>query len=123
MATPDDGDDLFAETSDPAELKNLRADLAEAKRQLKRLEKEFLDRLKIEVTELNNDSEVTLVLRILKSDLQDRLDADIESGRRSLADRYRTWADKYAVTLLDLESQRIAAATNLNGYFKDLGYE
>lgn len=123
LATSDDEDGPFAETSDPTELKNLRADLAEAKRQLKRLEKEFLDRLKIAVTELNNDSEMTLVLRILKCDLQDRLDADIESGRRSLADRYRAWADKYAVTLLDLESQRIAAATNLNGYFKDLGYE
>jgi type I restriction enzyme M protein len=62
------------------------------------------------------------VISIFKADLQDRLDAEVAVGRRVLVDRYRTWADKYAVTLHALESQRAHAAARLNNYLKDLGY-
>lgn len=60
--------------------------------------------------------------RILKSDLQDRLEAEIATGRRILIDRYHTWADKYEVTLLALESKRDAAAGQLYTFLRELGY-
>ena len=85
--------------SDSAELKSLRADLAAAKRLLKRLEKEFHDRLKKAVGELDANSERDLVLHVAFSDLKDRQDAEVTAGRRMLITRYRTWADKYMSTL------------------------
>ena len=75
------------------------------------------------MVKLDADSEEALVRRILKSGLRDRLDTQVAAGRRILIDRYRTWADKYAVTLGDLETQRAHAADRLNGYLRDLGYE
>lgn len=122
-ATPDEEEADSEETLSPDELKKLRADLITAKHQLKRLEAEFLDRLHQAVTKLDAESEEALVRNILKSDLQDRLDAEVAGGRRALIERYRTWTDKYAVTLRDLEAQHSAAAARLNTYLKDLGYE
>ncbi len=118
----DEDDDVSAETLDEQELKMLKGDLAEAKRRAKQLEREFLDRLKQAVVSLDTDSEEALVRRILKADLQDRLDAEVAVGRHVLVDRYRTWADKYAVTLRDLETQQVQAAARLSAYLKDLGY-
>ena len=104
-------------------MKQLRADLAAAKSALRRLEKDFLNRLQAAATALDADSTESLVLNVLHADLRDRLDADTAIGRRALVDRYRTWADKYAITLRALESSRDEAAARLNAYLKDLGYE
>jgi type I restriction enzyme M protein len=105
------------------DLKKLKADLAAARQRVRRLEREFLDRLKQGVATLNPESEEALVRRILEADLQDRLNAEVSAGRRALIDRYRTWAEKYAITLRDLQAQREAASVQLNMYLKDLGYE
>jgi type I restriction enzyme M protein len=121
-ATPDEDDDTSAETPDPAELKTLKAGLTDARRDLKRLEKEFLTRLKTAAAKLDANSEQVLVRSVLLADLQDRLAAEVGLGRRALIDRYRTWAEKYAVTLRDLEGQRDASAAQLDGYLKELGY-
>jgi type I restriction enzyme M protein len=119
----DDEDDAPAEALSVQDQKKLKADLAAARQRVRQLEKEFLDRLKQGVARLKPESEEALVRRILKADLQDRLDAEVAAGRRALADRYRTWADKYAVTLRTLESEREAATAHLNAYLRDLGYE
>jgi type I restriction enzyme M protein len=74
------------------------------------------------VVKLDADSSEALVRSILKTNLQDRLDAEVASGRRVLVDRYRMWADKYAITLRDLDAQRNEAAAHLTRYFKELGY-
>lgn len=120
---PEDDGDVSAEAPDPVEVKRLRVALADAKRDLKRLEKDFLARLKTAAANLDADTGQSLVLSVFLSDLRDRLTAKIAVGRRSLADRYRIWADKYAVTLRDLETARDEAAVHLNSYLKDLGYE
>jgi len=120
-AIPDDEDD--AETLSPDELKKLKADLAAAKRSVKHLEAEFLARLKQAVVKLDADSSEALVRGILNADLQDRLDAEVASGRRALTDRYRTWADKYAVPLPDFLSQRDVLAARFDVYLGELGYE
>ena len=121
-ATPEDDDGASAETSDHEELKTWQAELIAARRELKGLEKEFLSRLIATAAELDANSEQALVRRILKSDLQDRLEAEIATGRRILIDRYHTWADKYEVTLLALESKRDAAAGQLYTFLRELGY-
>ena len=120
----DDADDVHPETSlSPADLKKLKSHQAAAKNEVKRLEADFLSQLKGKVGQLNAQAEETLVRQILKADLQKRLDAEFSVGPRALVGRYRTWADKYAVPLLDLEARRSVAEARFRAYLKDLGYE
>jgi len=121
--TSDDEVDASSEAPSERDLKKLKADLAEAKRRAKQLEWEFLDRLKQGVARLTPESEEALVRRILKADLQDRLKSEVATGRRTLINRYCTWADKYAVTLQDLEFHHVAASARLDTYLRNLGYE
>jgi type I restriction enzyme M protein len=121
-AAPEDEEGVSAETPDPAELSRLKADLAATKRDIKRMEMDFLSHLKVAAALLDSDAELALVLRVFLSDLRDRLMAEVAVDRRSLTDRYRTWADKYEVTLRSLEAARGEAATCLNTHLKDLGY-
>jgi len=123
-AKPEDEDEeVPVETLSPAALKKLRSDLTEAKHEVKRLEADFLNKMKLAVGLLDAESEEALVRRILKADLQKRLTATFDVGPRALADRYRTWADKYAVPLLALEARRSAAEARFRTYLMDLGYE
>jgi type I restriction enzyme M protein len=118
----DPEDDVFEQGVSALELKKLRADLAEAKREIKHLENDFLTRLRARVTSLDADTEELLVRHILKADLTKRLEAQFASGPRVLYNRYRKWATKYAVPLLELESKRSAAEATFSAYLKDLGY-
>jgi type I restriction enzyme M protein len=126
-AKPDDDDadtdDVPAETLSPAELKNLRAELANARAQVRRLENDFLKQLRNAVNLLTADQEESLVRRILKADLKRRLDAKFADTPRALAGRYRIWGAKYAITLGTLESVRTRAAAQVGANLKDLGYE
>lgn len=123
LATPADEDDASTEVANPAESRRLKADLVTTKSTLKRLEKDFFARLQTAAAQLDSESEELLVLDVLRSDLRDRLGADIAVDRRHLISLYRVWADKYAITLRSLESARDEAAVRLNRYLKDLGYE
>ena len=92
-------DDLFEHGVSATELTRLKADLAAARSDLKRLEAQFLTRLKSKFVALDENSEERLVRSVLKADLTRRLEAAFDAGPRALADRYRTWAGKYAVPL------------------------
>jgi type I restriction enzyme M protein len=126
-AKPDDEDadtdDVPAETLSPAELKKLRAELANARAQVRRLENDFLKQLRNAVSLLTADQEEILVRRIMKADLKRRLDAGFAAAPRALADRYRLWATKYAITLGAVEAARERAVARVDAYLKDLGYE
>jgi type I restriction enzyme M protein len=123
-ATPyNDEEDESPETVNPVLAKELKAELSAAKQKVKRLEGEFLERLRNAAGGLDTDSERSLVCRILRSDLQDRLDATTAVGRDALVERYRAWADKYATSLGYLEDERKNAAFRLGVYLKELGYE
>jgi type I restriction enzyme M protein len=124
-ATAADGDEdsePLEEELSPAELKVLKAELIAAKRRVRALEAEFVDRLAICASRLDAEADTDLVLRIFKADLRGRLNDRVTASRRTLIDRFRTWADKYAVTLRDLDSQRESAATHLEAYLQELGY-
>jgi type I restriction enzyme M protein len=123
-ATADDDEDNEPpeEELSPAELKKLKAELTAAKRRVRTLEAEFVDRLAISASRLDADAETDLVLRIFKADLQGRLDARVATGRHALINAYYTWANRYAVTLRELEAQHDAAAARLHIYLEGLGY-
>ncbi|WP_030166586.1 type I restriction-modification system subunit M [Spirillospora albida] len=121
-AIPDeDAEDV--EEIDPVELKRLKAQLTAAKKNIRTLEAEFVTKLGAGVRALHQEgTEEALVMRIFKADLQSRIDIRLTIGRRALADRYRMWADKYAITLPEIEAQRAAASARVNAILKDLGY-
>jgi type I restriction enzyme M protein len=123
-ATPpvEDEDTEPIEELTPAELKQLKADLAAAKRRVRALEGEFVDRLVVSASRLDHKTETDLVLRIFKADVQRRLDSRVAEGRRALIDTYLAWAAKYAVTLPHLEGRCDAAAARLHTYLERLGY-
>jgi type I restriction enzyme M protein len=119
----EDDDPDAVEATDPAILKELKSALAEAKRQAKLLENDFLGQIRTKIGKLAADGEEELVRTILKNDLDKRLTAAFAVGRRALSDRYRAWADKYAISLPELTISRDRAATQVSIYLKDLGYE
>ena len=114
--------DVPVETLSAADLKKLKADLAAARNETRKLEADFLNRLKLRIDDLTPDSSETLVRTILKADLMKRLDTEFATGPRALSDRYRTWATKYAVPLMVLDSRRSEAEARFSTYLKDLGY-
>jgi type I restriction enzyme M protein len=105
-----------------AELKALKARTAAARKKVNALEADFLPRLRTSMESLDGDSCRDLVLDVLRSQLSVRLESHTAAARRLLEGVFRTWADKYAVTLRNLEAQRVAAAARLDAYLKELGY-
>ena len=85
-AKPDDedpdADDVPAETLSPAELKELRAELSDARAQVRRLESDFLKQLRNAVSLLTAETRKNpWSVRIMKADLKRRLDTGFAAGR------------------------------------------
>ncbi|MDN3351882.1 class I SAM-dependent DNA methyltransferase [Actinomadura sp. DC4] len=119
----EDGEEEAENVPSPAELKRLKAKLTTAKREVRALEAAFVGRLGRAVhRKLAEGGTDDFVLHILKGDLQCRLDACLLSGRHVVINGFRTWADKYAITLRDIKVQRDAAESRLNTYLEELGY-
>lgn len=78
-----------------AELKSLKSELANAKREVKNIEADFLNRMRARVDDLTNGTSETLVRTVLKEDLKNRVDNEFSAGQHELSGRYRTWAVKY----------------------------
>ncbi len=106
----------------PTELRMLRAELSKAKAKVKKLRTAFVAELKVAVAALPDGEAREMVLRFLNDDLWVRMEHFVAAGRRALVDAYKTWGDKYAVTLADLEAERDTAAARLTGYLRELGY-
>ncbi|WP_433015880.1 N-6 DNA methylase [Kribbella sp. CA-294648] len=123
LADGDEDAELLVEDQLSQEsLKDLKDRAAAARKRLAALEGLFLPRLRVAVAALDDRSRQDLVLDVLYSQLASRLQLRTSAGRRLCETAFHTWADKYAVTLRDLEAQREAATARLTDYFKDLGY-
>ncbi|MBX6168073.1 MAG: SAM-dependent DNA methyltransferase [Thermobispora bispora] len=124
-AKPEDEEDEAEEAEDrlsEEELKKLKAEVAAARRKVSALEADFMPRLRTAAAALDEDQRRDLVLGVLRTALATRLDSRTAAARRLFETAFRNWADKYAVTLRDLEAQREAAAARLETYLKELGY-
>ncbi|MEV0592965.1 type I restriction-modification system subunit M [Nonomuraea cavernae] len=121
-SSEDDEDEPAEEQLSGTELKNLKARTAAARKKVGKLEDHFLPRLRMAVGALDNDSRRDLVIDVLRTQLSARLESRTAAARRLAESAFRTWAEKYAVTLHDLEAQREAVAARLENYLKELGY-
>jgi type I restriction enzyme M protein len=59
---------------------------------------------------------------VLRGDLAAKLKGHVVRRRRELADSYRVWENKYAVSLREIRAERERAAATLDGFLKELGY-
>ncbi|WP_030918530.1 type I restriction-modification system subunit M [Streptosporangium amethystogenes] len=118
----DEPDESAEDQLSEAELKDLKARTAAARKKVGTLENHFLPRLRMAVGTLDADARRDLVIGVLRSQLTSRLESRTATARRLAEAAFRTWADKYAVTLRDLEAQREAATARLENYLKELGY-
>lgn len=128
VAEGDDGEDDAEEPRDegeaaepvaPEEITRLEKELAVRKRELtaakkkrKALDDQFLKDLRaaaaIAVAAAGEAERV--VLEVLDGDLSRRLGASVASGRRELVAAFRRWAEKYEVSLAELEAESDGAA-------------
>ncbi|MET9716269.1 N-6 DNA methylase [Streptomyces rochei] len=118
----EEADQLSEVQLSSAELKQLKAEVATARKRVGTLESDFMPRLRMAALSLDADQRLDLVLTVLRTQLATRLDSRVSAVRHLMEAAFRTWADKYAVTLRDLEIQRQAGAKRLEAYLKELGY-
>ncbi|MFC7810671.1 type I restriction-modification system subunit M [Streptomyces olivaceus] len=98
--------------------------LTAARKKRKALDDRFLPELKqaAERKLSEADGPEGVVLAVLRRDLSDRLNAALATGRREIVASFRRWAEKYEVSLTDLESESGDAATGLTKWLEVLGY-
>lgn len=111
------------EDTEQADLESLKAARSAAQKKRSKLEKLFLATLNMAVSSLIPDEERDLVLTILNEDLSTRLEVRIARARQEMIARFKTWSEKYAISLSELESARQSSATRLATYLQELGYE
>jgi type I restriction enzyme M protein len=87
------------------------------------LQKLFLDELRAaaELAKAAGESEGH-VLAVLKEDLARRLTRVVAEGRRELVGTFLRWAEKYEVSLADLDEQSEEAGRELGKWLEELGY-
>ncbi|MDZ7853921.1 MAG: class I SAM-dependent DNA methyltransferase [Halomonas sp.] len=124
----EDGDEADTESSEDDEAAALEAikawkrERAQVKKQYAAKRNSFEQHLNAAVDALNESDAAELVGDILYSDLEAILERYIRQQRQQVIAAFETWWDKYRVTLADIETERDAAARELQGYLEGLGY-
>jgi type I restriction enzyme M protein len=123
-AEGEDGEEVEddAERLTEAEEKELRRELAGARKTLKALHKTIGERMEEARGALGADEVRELVLGILRRDLERELDRYVAAHRQRVVAAVEGEWDKYRVTLRNIEGERDGAIAGLNGFLKELGY-
>lgn len=99
--------------------------LAAARKKRKGLDDVFLGQLRAArgvVKNAEKGGPERVVLEVLDADLSGRLESAASGRRRELVAAFRRWAEKYAVSLADLEAESGGAAGELEKWLGELGY-
>jgi type I restriction enzyme M protein len=130
-ATPDtaageDGDEADAGDDDPAvdeaQVKEWKKQLAALKKDIKAQEQGFAQRLNAAVDALDEAGAATLLLAILRNDMQVIVERYVSTQRQQVVAAVENWWDKYRVTLTDIERDRDASVQSLRSFVSRLGY-
>jgi type I restriction enzyme M protein len=119
----DEGEEHDAEALSPAELAALKKDVAGVKKRQKALQQEFVITLGKARAGLTAAQERDLVLRLAGADVIVHLEGYVAVHRQRIISALENWWDKYAVSLHQIEAERVTSDTRLMGFLKDLGYE
>ncbi len=130
-ATPDksageDGEEAEPGDDEPvvdeAQLREWKRELAARKRDIKAQEQGFALRLNAAVDELDEAGAATLLLAILRNDMEAILAGYVIRQRQQLVVVFENWWDKYRVTLGDVEGHRESAQCLLKRFLRELRY-
>ncbi|MDH6700309.1 class I SAM-dependent DNA methyltransferase [Streptomyces sp. MAA16] len=100
-----------------------RKERTAASKERSALDAKFLGELQAAADRAKADDDgQRVVLTVLSEGLIARLDAASAAGRRELVAVYRRWAEKYAVSLAELESESGLAAEEFGTWVEELGY-
>ncbi|WP_234324011.1 hypothetical protein [Streptomyces sp. NRRL S-481] len=118
------------EAVDPEEIAALEKAVAQrrkertaASKRRSALDTKFLPELKAAAEMAKaGDGGQRVVLEVLGEGLSTRLDAMSAEGRRELVAVFRRWAEKYAVSLTELEADSDGATEDFAAWLKGLGY-
>lgn len=122
------GDDEEAdggvETQDLSEdeLKTTKKEHAAVRKELKRLEKDFIAELQKARSELDETSARELVLGVLETELRGILDRYVSDQRDLVVATFEIWWDKYRITLETIEQDREKVDGVFRSYLTKLGY-
>ncbi|MFF9488569.1 N-6 DNA methylase [Streptomyces sp. NPDC014676] len=119
-----------SEAVDPEEIAALektvtqrRKERTAASKRRSALDTKFLPELKAAAEMAKaEDGGQRVVLEVLGEGLSTRLDAMSAAGRRELVAAFRRWAEKYAVSLAELEADSEGAAEEFGAWLEELGY-
>jgi type I restriction enzyme M protein len=113
-------EEIQAQTEEVDRLKKARA---KASKRRNDVEKRFFTELEAAAAMVvaAGDSEQH-VLAVLRDNLSERLAQAVAAGRRELVACFLRWADKYEVSLSDLDIQADEAERDLQAWLKGLGY-
>ena len=115
----EDGDDAIS----PAELKKLKADRTKAKKDLKSIDDGLLAEAHQRLAAMTADEAFARVTTELHGRIERLVDDHYAEIQRRTTAWHDTLADKYAITLHQLEAARDDASACLAQHLKELGYE
>lgn len=122
-ADEDSDDGVRDDTISPADLKKLKADRTKAKKDLKLIDDGLLAEAHKRLVAMTDDDAFERV----STELGDRIEQLVDDHSADVQRRITAWhdnlADKYAVTLHQLEDARDDASARLAQHLKALGYE
>ena len=117
-----EGEEVAEELSEE-ELKATKKVLAVVKKELKGLQKDFVDQLQKARSELDEKSAREFVMGILESEVRTTLNRYVAREREIVVSAFETWWDKYRVTLPTIQLDREQAAEKVRGFLRELGYD
>jgi type I restriction enzyme M protein len=107
---------------DEAQLKEWKKELTALKKAGKAEEQGFSERLNVAVDALDEARSATLLLAILRSDMQIILARYVGAHRHQVVTAFENWWDRYRVTLTSIEASRDVAGAEIAEYMEKLGY-
>lgn len=116
-----EGEESEEQLSDE-ELKALKKQLAEAKKEIRAKQQGFAKKLSEARSKLDERASRDLVLTILRADLDAILTKHVGDRRQQIVSAFENWFDKYRVTLTSIEQERDAVAASLRTFLGGLGY-
>ena len=96
--------------------------LKESKKQLKTLQRRFIEQLREARDTMTDDDCAALVLKILKGKLSGHLEAYVAAHRQEVVAAFENWWDKYKVTLNEIKTNKKFIESSLSKMMLSLGY-
>ena len=123
----EDGEE--AEERDPleaartaAEVKRVKKQLAEVKKGHKTTLEQALSSLQATADNMTDEQRQAIGLGFMRENLETALNRAVTAHRNQIVSVLEGWHDKYHVSLSELERERDAAAQQLDGFLRELGY-